>query len=95
MNINSCEECPFFENPFSGVPLLGILAMTAVIEFGVCGYNAAQDNLVQIRLGMKAGPEKDAMMATARGRLVVYDARVVPEGCPLRTRDITLTLAKV
>lgn len=89
MIVTCCHECPFFHE--TGAHLLFAL-VGRVPSYGTCNYDAANDSVVRVELGMPAGPEHDAMLLRARSRLVVLDRRAIPDGCPLRTRNVTITL---
>jgi len=87
MIVRSCRQCPFF-HPMSGIMSL----LLGPFKTGMCNYFVEDDSLVVVDLVMPPGPERDAMTARARARLVIDDHDHIPEACPLHTRDITISL---
>lgn len=84
MIVKSCLECPFFQT--------SLTTLVSAPDGGVCSYSKEEDATVHIRFGMRAGVERDQMMARAAKRLHVKDARVVPPACPLHERDVVITV---
>lgn len=91
MKVRCCKECPFFQE----LPLLGTigLLLAATTPPGVCGYDAGADAVVVVELGMKPGPDRDAMLRRAKRRMVVSDRTIIPSGCPLRISDVVVSLS--
>jgi hypothetical protein len=85
MIIKCCRECPFYQKT-----LLTLLAGKA----GMCGYDAKDDSLVSFDLDMEPGPARIERLRRAHNRMVIDNDRGVPTGCPLREKDVTITLAK-
>lgn len=88
MIIRCCKECPFFR--------FTVLALFAGGNSGVCGYSRDDETLVtgETVIGMEPGPAREAAARRAVTRMPILNSQEVPSGCPLRVKDITLTLAK-
>jgi len=98
MTIKCCAECPFFER----VPVLSALSEMlaepgkdslkgSLANAGTCNFDRDTNTVIRVRVGV-VGTERDKMLADAKKRLVVVDRNGIPEKCPLRERDIVVTL---
>lgn len=97
--VTRCSVCPFFEDsPLK--TLGGVLTQVLMVDMhhGLCNllpsgeYVASTD----LKIGLPPGPERAAeepRYAKARSRRVVPDKRAVPDDCPLRQTDVTITIA--
>ncbi len=85
MIIRCCKDCPLFQSI-----LLAIFANKP--DSGLCGYDSQRDALALEPIGLLPGPERTAAKASADRRMIVRDRNTIPEKCPLRTKDIVLTL---
>ncbi len=85
MVVKRCKECPFYQDI-----LLAVLANKP--NSGLCGYDAGRDGLALVPRGLRPGPERDEAMASSARRLIVPNNNTVPDKCPLRAKDIVLTL---
>lgn len=89
MIIKRCKDCPFLE-----VTVLSIIAtLGAKAPGGVCSYDAKTDRRVTLDTTLK--PQTDEYQRNRTdvwARLKIKDAGTVPPECPLRVRDITITL---
>jgi hypothetical protein len=97
--VSRCSACPFFEDSplklFGGVLTQAILADS---QHGICNILPSDEYLpsADLKIGLPPGPERDAeepRLAKARKRRVVPDKRTIPDDCPLRQRDVTITIA--
>jgi hypothetical protein len=89
MIIRSCKECPFRQRPV----LSGVMALFgAGTDRGFCGYDAESDSVVVVEMGAPESPSKRQMMRRAAGRKAIEDINSIPPHCPLRTRNIVVTL---
>ena len=97
--ITRCSTCPFFED--SPLKTFGGLLMRALMtesQAGLCNLLPSGDFLPSndLKHGLPPGPEREAegpRFAQARSRRVVYDKRAIPDDCPLRHDDWTITIA--
>jgi hypothetical protein len=94
-----CSACPFFEDSPLKTGLLGIFgsALLADSQHGICTILPSGEFLpsTDIKIGLPPGPERDAeepRYAKARSRRFIEDKRLVPDDCPLRQADVTITL---
>ena len=90
MIVTCCKECPFFRDSAATV----LSALSGVdAPWGFCHYDRKDDSLVVLDWSpMKTEAQRAAMMERAKDRMAVVDGRVIPEGCPLRTRDVRISL---
>ena len=85
MIIQKCDDCPFFST--------NLLALFRNTHSGFCGYDSATDAQVPAHTQFGPGtPEHEVALRAWNARLPVPDRRTLPDACPLRTRDIRLTL---
>jgi hypothetical protein len=84
MIVKSCRTCPFFTTT--------LLTLFAQPNGGECSYIKADDSVSRMEAGISPGPERDAILAKVAQRLRVIDAGAIPAACPLRERDIVVTL---
>jgi len=97
--VTRCSACPFFEDNPLKTGLLGILgtALLADSQHGICCVLPSGEFLpsTDLKIGLPPGPARAAeepRLAKARSRRVVEDKRVVPQDCPLRQSDATITV---
>jgi hypothetical protein len=81
--VRCCKECPFFQ-----------IIMLAVFrpDSGLCGYDGVRDAKSLDTIGLPPGPERNMAKLSADRRMIVRDNNTIPDKCPLRSRDIVLTL---
>jgi hypothetical protein len=98
--VTRCSACPFFEDSPLKTGLLGILgtALLADSQHGICCVLPSGEFLpsADLKLGLPPGPDRQAeepRLAKARSRRVIEDKRTIPNDCPLRQVDITVTAA--
>lgn len=84
MIIKCCRLCPFF--------MQTSLSLFVHSSGGVCKYCKDDDSIAVIDMDEPEGAEREAMRERAARRLRVLDANVIPVACPLRDRDIVVTL---
>jgi hypothetical protein len=97
--ITRCSACPFFEDsPLKG-GLLGILggALLADSQHGICCLLPSGEFLpsTDLKIGLPPGPAREAeepRYAKARSRRFIEDKRTIPDDCPLRQTDMTITI---
>ena len=97
--VTRCSACPFFED--SPLKKLGGVLVAALLPDavgGVCNILPSGDYLPanDLQLGLPPGPARDAeqlRFTKARQRRVVHDKRTIPDDCPLRQQDWTITVA--
>jgi hypothetical protein len=97
--ITRCSACPFFEDsPLKthGGLLFGVLLSDS--QHGLCGILPSGEYLpsADIKIGLPPGPERaveEPRYAKARSRRVVEDKRTIPDDCPLRQTEVTVTIA--
>lgn len=86
MIIECCKKCPFFHNT-----MLAMLATKGV--GGVCAYDAENDRNVVIDADLKHGTaEHEQNRRESWARMKVPNPEIVPDQCPLRKRDVIITL---
>lgn len=86
MIIKACKECPFFQNT-----LLAMIATKGV--GGVCSCDGKNDRNIHVDLGLNPGTEEyDKNRRDAWRRMKIPDPTTIPDACPLRTADVTITL---
>jgi hypothetical protein len=90
--VQCCKECPFFQETL--LTFLASMLATRDRPCGVCGYARDDDSYVHFDREIESGSDRTEVMRRARDRMPVLNSREIPPGCPLRTQDITLTLAK-
>jgi hypothetical protein len=97
--VTRCAACPFFEDSPLKTGLLGILGTVLLTDsqHGICCMLPSGEFLpsTNLKIGLPPGPAREAeetRLAKARSRRVVEDKRTVPEDCPLRKDDWTVTL---
>jgi hypothetical protein len=83
MIVKRCSECPFYTMT-GGSLFVGERA-------GVCTYEAASDVMLKAAF-RDAGTLTSDDHKRLNARLRVADHNVVPDACPLRTRDVVVTL---
>jgi hypothetical protein len=97
--ITRCSACPFFEDgPIKALGGLLTAALLADYQQGLCGILPSGEYLpsVDLKIGLPPGPERtaeDPRYAKARSRRVVPDKRTIPDDCPLRQTEVTITIA--
>lgn len=97
--VTRCSTCPFFEDsPLKTFGGLLVQALMTDSQAGLCNLLPSGDFLptTDLKPGLPPGPERDAeepRFAQARSRRVVYDKRTIPDDCPLRQNDWTITIA--
>ncbi len=96
--ITRCSACPFFEEG-ALKKLGGIIAeaLMADSQHGLCNILPSYEFLpsTDLKIGLPPGPARQAeepRLAKARSRRVVKDKRTIPDDCPLRQADWTITL---
>jgi hypothetical protein len=97
--VTRCSACPFFED--SLLKTFGGLLATALLadsQHGLCCILPSGEYLpsADLKIGLPPGPERDAeepRYALARSRRVVPDKRTIPDDCPLRQAEVTVTIA--
>jgi hypothetical protein len=95
--ITRCSACPFFED--SPLKVLGgvlVAALLADSRHGLCNILPSGEYLpsADLKIGLPPGPERVAeepRLALARSRRVVPDKRTIPDDCPLKQTDVTIT----
>jgi hypothetical protein len=97
--ITRCSACPFYEDS----PLkthLGLIAkvLLADTQYGLCCILPSGEYLpsADIKIGLPPGPERaveEPRYAKARSRRIVEDKRTIPDDCPLRQDEVTVTIA--
>jgi hypothetical protein len=85
MTIRRCKDCPFFQT-------ILLALFSAKPESGLCSYDGVRDAKALEAIGLPPGPERRAAKISADRRMIVRDNTTIPEMCPLRTKDIVLTL---
>lgn len=96
--VTHCSACPFFEE--GALKKLGGVLVAALMpdtHHGVCNLLPSGEFLPSndIKLGLPPGAERDAegqRVAKARSRRLVTDKRTIPDDCPLRRDDWTITI---
>lgn len=97
--ITRCSACPFFEDSvlktFGGVLTAALMADS---QHGLCCILPSGEYLpsTDLKIGLPPGPERAAEQsryAKARSRRVVLDKRTIPDDCPLRQAEVTITIA--
>ena len=97
--VTRCSACPFFEDsPLKTFGGLLVRALMTESQTGICTLLPSGDFLpsADLKIGLLPGPEREAeepRFAQARSRRVVYDKRTIPDDCPLRQGDWTITVA--
>jgi hypothetical protein len=97
--VTQCSACPFFED--SPIKQLGGVLVAALLPDsvrGLCTILPSGEHLpsADLQLGLPPGPDRAAeepRLAKARSRRVVVDKRTIPDDCPLRVTDWTITIA--
>lgn len=93
LTVKCCADCPFF----GGVPLLSALSEALsgsdghLAKAGTCNFDRDTSTVIRVPLGV-VGPERDAMKKSLERRMLVTDKTTIPEKCPLRERDVVVTL---
>ena len=97
--VTHCSACPFFEDsPLKTFGGILVQALMTDSHTGLCNLLPSGNFLpsTDLKRGLPPGPERDAeepRFAQARSRRVVYDKRTIPDDCPLRQDDWTITIA--
>lgn len=97
--VTRCSACPFFEDSPLKSGLLGIFGsvLLADSQHGICCLLPSDEFLpsTDIKIGLPPAERKaeEPRYAKARSRRIVEDKRTIPEDCPLRQADWTVTLA--
>lgn len=97
--VTRCSACPFFEDSPLKTGLFGIIgkALLADSRHGLCCILSSDEFLPSsdLKIGLPPGPARAAeepRLAKARSRRVVPDKRTIPDDCPLRQSDWTITI---
>ena len=96
--VTRCSACPFFEDSPLKNGLLGIFgAVLLDSQHGLCGLLPSGEFLpsTDIKIGLPPGPAREAeepRYAKARARRFIEDKRTIPDDCPLRQNDWTVTI---
>jgi len=96
--VTRCSLCPFFEDsPIKRIGGVFTAALLADSEYGLCNLLPNGDVFPtnDLKIGLPPGPDRDVearQILTGRDRRVVKDKHAVPEDCPLRQSDWTITL---
>lgn len=90
MIVKTCAECPFFRL----TPLLGGITMLVGGDpkGGYCNYDRTRQEVVVPKFGLPPGPARDENNDRARALMRVGDKYEIPNGCPLRDGDVTVSL---
>lgn len=96
--VTRCATCPFFED--SPIKKLGGLFAAALLgdsARGLCNVLPSGEVFAShdLKLGLPPGPERDAeapRILQGRDRRVIEDKQTIPDDCPLRQHDWTITL---
>lgn len=94
-----CSACPFFED--DPVKVLGGIFTQALLSDslnGLCNILPSGEFLpsTDLKLGLPSGPSRETeelRFAKARTRRRIDDKQTIPEDCPLRRSDWTITTA--
>lgn len=97
--VTHCAACPFFED--SPLKTIGGAFLTLLLtdtQHGLCNLLPSGEFLpsTDLKIGLPPGPLRDAeepRLAKARSRRTVEDKRTIPNDCPLRQIDWTITMA--
>jgi hypothetical protein len=96
--VTRCSACPFFEDSplkkFGGI-LVAVLMPDS--QHGLCNILPSGEFLssADLQIGLPPGPAREAeepRFAKARSRRVIEDKRTIPDDCPLRQTDVTITI---
>jgi hypothetical protein len=96
--ITHCAACPFFEDsPLKTFGGLLVRALMTESQTGLCNLLPSGKYLpsADLKLGLPPGPDRDAeepRLVDARSRRVIDDKRTIPDDCPLRQDDRTITI---
>ena len=96
--ITHCAVCPFFEDsPLKKVGGIFTAALLADTQYGLCNILPSGEFLpiADLKLGLPSGPAREAeepRFAKARSRRVIENKKAIPDDCPLRQADMTLTI---
>lgn len=96
--VTRCSACPFFEDsPLKNLGGFLTQALLADSQHGICDLLPSGEIIrsVDLKIGLPPGPERDAeepRFVKARSRRVVEDKRTVPNDCPLRQTEVTITV---
>jgi hypothetical protein len=96
--VTRCAACPFFEDsPLQTFGGLLVRALMTGSQTGLCNLLPSGKYLpsTDLKLGLPPGPDRDAeepRFADARSRRVIYDKQTIPDDCPLRQNDWTITI---
>lgn len=98
--VTRCSTCPFFED--SPIKKLGGVLVAALMPDylgGLCNILPSGEYLpsADLQVGLPPGPARAAeepRFTKARSRRIVKDKRTIPDDCPLRQADVTVTIAK-
>jgi len=99
LTITRCSACPFFEDgPIKKLGGVLVAALMPDSQRGLCNILPSGEFLPidDLKIGLPPGPDRDAeepRFAKARSRRVVHDKRTIPDDCPLRQSDWTITIA--
>jgi hypothetical protein len=98
--VTRCSACPFFEDSPLKTGLLGILGTVLLTDsqHGICNILPSGEFLpsADLKIGLPPGPLREAeepRLTKARSRRIVEDKRTIPDDCPLRQADWTITIA--
>lgn len=96
--VTRCAACPFFEdNPLKKVGILAAVLLTDS-QYGICDLLPSGEFLASadLKIGLPPGPERAAeepRLVKARSRRVIEDKRSIPDDCPLRQAEVTISIA--
>ena len=97
--VTRCSACPFFEDsPLKAIGGIFTAALLADDQHGLCNILPSGQFLpsADLKIGLPPGPVREAeepRLVKARSRRVVEDKRTIPDDCPLRRDDWTITIA--
>jgi hypothetical protein len=85
--VDCCNRCPFFQHT-----VLALIASKSGAG-GVCSYDANHDRVVTVDTSLTPGtPEHVENRRAVWSRMKIEDPTQIPDACPLRRRNVTITL---
>lgn len=97
--VTRCSACPFFEDsPLKTVGGIFTAVLLADAQHGICDILPSGEFLASadLKIGLPPGPERAAeepRLAKARSRRLIEDKRTIPDDCPLRQIEVTISIA--